>query len=53
MPLKFEKKRGNRITAPEHPSPTDVPVSSALSTKNARRMVGVSSHSRLQGVSRR
>jgi hypothetical protein len=42
------EKRDSRVPVPERPSPTDVPVSSALSTNNARRMVGASSHSQVQ-----
>ena len=45
MPLKFERSETAAFPRPEQPSPADVSVSSALSTNNARRMVGVSSHS--------
>jgi len=51
MPLKFE--RSETAAFPRQPSPADVPVSPALSTNNARHMVGVSSHSQVQDASRR
>jgi hypothetical protein len=52
MPLKFER---SETAAPrlEQPSPADVLVSFALSTNNARRMIGVSSHSQVHDASRR
>jgi hypothetical protein len=53
MPRKFERSETAAFSRPEQPSPADVPVSSALSTNNARRMVGVSSHSQVQDASRR
>jgi hypothetical protein len=48
MPRKFERSETAAFSRPEQPSPADVPVSSALSTNNARRMVGVSSRSQVQ-----
>jgi hypothetical protein len=53
MPLKFERSETAAFPRPEQPSPADVPVSPALSTNNARHMVGVSSHSQVQDASRR
>jgi hypothetical protein len=52
MPLEVREKRDSRVPSRlEQPSPADVLVIRAIDN-NARRMIGVSSHSQAQDASR-